>query len=319
MLQQSAVQNQVLCNDTRTVLAGMPENSVDTVVTSPPYRLLRNYDGAETHWGGDWWGCEHNWETNERYSDTPIRENGNAGFDVEDSDQTKRERWRSDETCTKCGCWKGQLGLEPTVNEFVEHLVEIFQQVERVLKPSGSLYVNIADSYADGNDAQRKERRAVPEQFVLAMQDAGWLYRERYTWAKTTHVPDSVADRAAIASEPVFRFTHGPEYYDSGRGPDTDILTVTPSQKQAAHTAMMPKELVKPFIRASCPPYGTVFDPFCGAGTVCVAAKELWRAYIGAEISLGYASIARGEIRRAKPPTPDERQQTEQVTLEKLD
>jgi len=116
--------------------------------------------------------------------------------------------------CQLCGAWRGELGSEPTVQLFVEHLVDVFREVKRVLRKDGVCFVNLGDSYAGSNQgAGTKEMSAkqrsntgtialterksllakapglkpkdlclVPERFALAMQDDGWWVRSRIIW-----------------------------------------------------------------------------------------------------------------------------------------
>src|SRR5690349_23923541 len=95
--------------DARSVLGQLPTESVDCVVTSPPYWGLRDYGLPPVVWGGDP-ECDH--------------------------------EWTADSSCQQCGAWRGQLGLEPDPKEYITHLVEVFRDVRRVLKPQGTLWVN---------------------------------------------------------------------------------------------------------------------------------------------------------------------------------
>ena len=74
--------------------------------------------------------------------------------------------------CKRCGAFKGELGQEPTSEMYIEHLMQVFDQVRRVLVDEGSLWVVIGDKY--GPD---KSLELVPEQFVIAMKKRGWLVR----------------------------------------------------------------------------------------------------------------------------------------------
>lgn len=296
--------NQVVTGDARAVLGDIPANSVDTVFTSPPYRLQRTYSGADSVWGGDP-ECEHSWETTELYTDTPIRANGGAGFNSSsDPDELRQERWRPSTRCDSCGAWKGELGLEPTLDEYIDNLVTVFDAVGRVLRPDGSLFVNIADSWADGHrtdegeyrDAPRKSLAGVPPAFEHAMREAGWLVRERYVWVKPSPTPDPAQDRATPAWEYVYRFVQDSDYVDLDAGPRDNVLEVSTSTGDTEHTAMMPTDLPRPLIERATPSDGVVLDPFAGSGSVLVAAAEEDREYIGVEISSEYATIARDRL-----------------------
>ena len=96
-------------------LRALPDESVDCIVTSPPYWQMRDYGLEPTLWGGDP-KCEH--------TINPY------GF------------------CIHCGGWLGQLGQEPTRDDFIAHLCMIFDECCRVLKSTGTLWVNLGDSYS---------------------------------------------------------------------------------------------------------------------------------------------------------------------------
>jgi len=106
----------ILHGDCLEVLRTLPAASVHACITSPPYWGLRNYKTAPVLWGGDP-ACVH---------DFPV--------DVD--------------TCDACGAWLGHLGLEPTPELFIAHMVDIFREVRRVLRDDGTLWLNIGDCYA---------------------------------------------------------------------------------------------------------------------------------------------------------------------------
>jgi len=125
------------------VLKKMSSESVQEIITSSPYLGLRCYGTEPVVWGGDP-TCEHDWTTvhppGYRGSDTspgPMQHEGN----------TNRERFKSD-FCAKCGAWKGELGMEPTPELFVEHLTEIYHEGHRVLRKDGIFLANIGDSFS---------------------------------------------------------------------------------------------------------------------------------------------------------------------------
>lgn len=139
--------NQVHQGDAAETLQELPESSVHAVVTSPPYYLLRDYgEGAVRAWDADP-ECEHEWVDRERYEDSPMREQGGAGTRGEGTTEPD-ERVIEDAVCTKCDAWRGQLGLEPTVDLYIDHLMAVFEEVRRVLRPDGVLWINIDDKYA---------------------------------------------------------------------------------------------------------------------------------------------------------------------------
>lgn len=151
--------------DTRAVLRSLPASSVDCVITSPPYWSLRDYGIEPSIWGGEP-DHEHEWSGIERHAEryTGKRKWQHIGYDAQAAGVKVRDvdanAWghprRSDTSLCDCGAWLGQLGLEPTPELYVAHVVEVFEEVRRVLKPRGTLWLNIGDSYAGSWGAQSR-------------------------------------------------------------------------------------------------------------------------------------------------------------------
>jgi len=136
---------------------------------------------------------------------------------------------------------KGQLGLEPTFNEYINKLCDIFDEVKRVLKDDGTLWVNIGDIYASGggkateqsfcrnngktqdhpdNPAKSKLRSSmakcllsIPARFQLEMINRGWILRNVIIWHKNSCMPQSVKDRFTVDFEYIFFFSKKKKYY----------------------------------------------------------------------------------------------------------
>ena len=294
----------IIEGDCRDTLAGLPERSVQTCVTSPPYFGLRDY-----------------------------------GHD-------------------------GQLGLEPTPDEFVAALVAVFRGVRRVLRDDGTVWLNLGDSYAvnggarsygstDGalgrGDAPGFLRRApaglkpkdllgIPWMVAFALRADGWYLRSDIIWSKPNPMPESVTDRPTKAHEYVFLLSKGPRYFydaDAIREPNDhpdrsgtnprlaistqpgntfqgrdgraiesnpegrnrrSVWTVATQPFPGAHFATFPPKLIEPCILAGCPEGGTVLDPFAGSGTTGVVALRHTRSFIGCELSPTYVELARRRI-----------------------
>jgi len=237
-----------------------------------------------------------------------------------------------------------QLGLEDTPEEFVENLADVFDEVKRVLRDDGSLWLNLGDTY-DNKDLQQ-----IPARVALELQDRGWILRNRVTWTKPNAMPQSVKDRLNNTTEAIFHFVKNKDYwYDldairepysewtknqnpnwnnandkytknetkpshdrsggisdpdkkrvahihpAGKNPG-DVFEVTTKPFPEAHFAVYPPELCEKPIKATCQPDGVVLDPFAGAGTTLLKAKELGRNYIGIELNPEYADMARARI-----------------------
>lgn len=146
------------------VLKRLPDESIHCCVTSPPYWGLRAYGTNPQVWDGDP-DCEHVWD-----SEIKKRNRGSVGdkSTLEGGDMVANIESVQGQFCQKCGAWKGELGLEPDPQLFVEHLVEIFREVKRVLRKDGTLFLNLGDSYAGSwgnygghNRGQGKQRRII--------------------------------------------------------------------------------------------------------------------------------------------------------------
>lgn len=138
--------------DARAVLVQLPAESVACAVTSPPYYSLRDYGIPPSIWGGDNPDCAHEWGEDVRPGNYNWAEYIKADGNLDKGHQKAVNANRS-QFCHHCGAWLGCLGLEPDVDLFVSHLVDVFREVRRVLHPSGTLWVNIGDSYAGSGGA----------------------------------------------------------------------------------------------------------------------------------------------------------------------
>ena len=142
------------------VLGTMPDESVHCVVTSPPYWGLRAYQTEDQIWSpslsdenisreshGSWMNCAHEWGTHleQKLRGSLHGPNATAGNTLSGISDVSRTcgTW-----CKNCGAWKGELGLEPTPELYVQHMVEVFRDVRRVLQKDGTLWLNMGDSYA---------------------------------------------------------------------------------------------------------------------------------------------------------------------------
>ncbi len=109
----------------------------------------------------------------------------------------------------------GQLGLESVVDAWVDNLHEVARQVARVLTPTGSFWLNVADTYA--TDAQqgagRKSLLLGPERLALVLLNDGWLLRNKIVWQKANPMPSSVRDRLTCSWEALYIFVRSPRYF----------------------------------------------------------------------------------------------------------
>lgn len=231
---KSVKPNKIYVGDCRKVMRQWNPRSIDMCVTSPPYWGLRDYNTNPLIWDNDV-NCEHVWDK--------IKYGGRNKREV-DKDPLRKINLNPNgkaEYCNKCGAWKGSLGLEPDFNLYIKHLVEIFDQVKRVLKDSGSCWVNIGDIYGGNTtertnsnkknkvlkfpksgDYNRKRKKIVgytkslvmiPFRFAIEMVNHGWILRNTIIWHKPNCMPSSAKDRFTVDFEYLFFFSKKRKYY----------------------------------------------------------------------------------------------------------
>ncbi|HSX50859.1 MAG TPA: site-specific DNA-methyltransferase [Cellvibrio sp.] len=256
----------ILEGDALRALQLLPSNSIQCVITSPPYWGLRDY-----------------------------------GVD-------------------------GQIGLEPTLPQFLNHLVAVFNEVKRVLRDDGTLWVNIGDGYTSGNRGYRatdkknparamtvrpdtpeglkpKDLIGIPWRLAFALQDDGWYLRSDIVWNKPNAMPESVKDRPTRSHEYLFMFTKSEQYFYNHEAVKEVGLNGKPRNRRSvwnintqpfadAHFATFPISLIEPCITASSKPGDYILDPFFGSGTVGLACNQKERNYVGIELNPEYISIA---------------------------
>jgi DNA modification methylase len=123
----------MLVGNAPDVLRTLPAASVHCCVTSPPYFGLRAYGTEPQVWGGDP-ACGHEWREHRYYTIQTASKSSSEAFSEAgetNAQRLKDARWRIDNTCVLCGAWRGELGQEPDVDIYVEHLVAVFREVRR--------------------------------------------------------------------------------------------------------------------------------------------------------------------------------------------
>jgi len=126
---------------------------------------------------------------------------------------------------------ESQLGMEPTVHGWVANLREVFREVARVLVPTGSLFLNLGDSFSrhPKYGAPNKSLLLAPERLLLALAQDGWIVRNKLIWAKTNPLPSSVTDRFTLTYEWVYFLVRQERYFF-----DLDAIREPPRTAQAA-------------------------------------------------------------------------------------
>jgi DNA modification methylase len=327
----TSTRNHVIVGDARYELGRLAVNSVDMVLTSPPYFRLRDYAA------------------------------------------------------------NGQIGLEAAIDQWVDEVVLVMNATRRLLTPTGTLWLNLGDSYAvhRREGAPRKSMLLGPERVALRLISEGWVLRNKIVWQKANPMPTSVPDRLACTWEAVYVFAPNPSYFfdldavrvphtsalgkrervtaavrgrEAWRGPNSgsatginklkaqglvghplgknpgDVWRIATSNFRSHHHATFPVTLAERAIQAGAPearcsrcrsPWrrsvirlvggaatrsalaptctcGTsaeralVLDPFFGAGTTAVAAEQLGRDWLAVELNRSYAAIARQRLHQAR-------------------
>ena len=264
---------EIICADARTALAEMPKGSVYCAITSPPYWSLRDYGLEPVVWGEPVEPCEHEW------GEESYQRRSNDGGEPDRKQETNVGAVGQDEPvhhafCRRCSAWRGSLGLEPTPELYVEHIVQVMRAVRRVLRDDGTLWLNLGDSYASGKGTcynpgggdgslgkQRKEAGAhplnrgnvsvlrdsglkpkdlvgVPWRVAFALQADGWYLRAEIIWAKLNPMPESVRDRPTRSHEQIFLFSKAPRYYYDAQAvaePSDVTANLIQSEYEALH------------------------------------------------------------------------------------
>jgi DNA modification methylase len=132
---------------------------------------------------------------------------------------------------------RGQLGLEPHVDQWVDGLRTVMGEIHRVLVPSGTVWLNLGDTYSTGREgAVAKSLLLGPERLALALIEDGWTIRNKIIWAKRNPMPTSVGDRLGCAYEYVFLLTKQRSYFfdlDAIRVPHTSKRSASKTGRQA--------------------------------------------------------------------------------------
>ncbi|MEZ0364179.1 MULTISPECIES: DNA-methyltransferase [Mycobacterium] len=222
----------------------------------------------------------------------------------------------------------GQIGLEDSVYAFIDALAELFEEVWRVLRDDGTMWLNIGDSYTSGGRTWRapdkknvaramsvrpptpdglkaKDLIGVPWRLALNLQERGWYLRSDIIWNKPNAQPESVTDRPTRSHEYVFLFSKSERYkynVKAVEGPNgrrlRSVWDVKTQAYRAAsgHFATFPPALIEPCVTLSSDEGDLVLDPFMGSGTSALVAGTLKRRFAGVELNPDYLEMARNRL-----------------------
>ena len=196
------------------VLKTFPDESVDCVVTSPPYFNQRNY--GTTKWEGGDSECDHLAAKMKSRYDYSLE---NSPIQNKKGDRVGTDAPKYKPICPTCGAKRvdEQIGLEESPSEFIGKLVDVFREVRRVLKKTGTCWLNIGDSYMSPGIKDDKikptEICAIPFKLAIALSEDGWFLRQEIIWSKQAFMPESCTNRCTKSHEYIFLLTKSQKYY----------------------------------------------------------------------------------------------------------
>ncbi len=230
----------ILQGDALSVLRTLESESVQCCVTSPPYWGLRDY-GLEPIVWDETVDCDHEWKTHLQPSANGQTTHAMIAETLNESSATRKPKLSA---FCHCSAWRGCSGLEPTPKLYVQHIVQIFRELKRVLRKDGTLWLNLGDCYATGGgrvgdapgggkqgEAWRlrglmttpnrlpleglkpKDLVGIPWRVAFALQADGWWLRSDIIWAKPNPMPESVTDRPTRSHEYIFLLSKSRKYY----------------------------------------------------------------------------------------------------------
>lgn len=210
---------------------------------------------------------------------------------------------------------EGQIGKEKKIEEYVSAVCDAMDEVRRVLRDDGLLFLNLGDTYysakgqpkgvdrknrgrrfglravdASGLGVSRKTIIGIPWRVAIEMIDRGWTLRSPIVWRREGSIPEPTAkDRPWRTYEMLFMFSKSPRYHfdRDGLDPGEDIWTISdrPKNTNGLHLAPYPDALVDRCLCVGCPAGGVVLDPFAGSGTTLRVAVKSGRGGTGIDIS----------------------------------
>jgi site-specific DNA-methyltransferase (adenine-specific) len=279
----SVKNHSVTCGDCLELIKEVPDDSIDLIVTSPPYWAKRIYNGS-----GEL-GSE---ATPEEYAKTladyfdvfkdKVKPTGNVFVNIGDTFFG-----------SGAGAWNKYLDEEGNTTKYQKERKEKYfttKPLQPKIKQNGKLY-------------QNKQLLLIPARFAIEMQDRGWILRDDIIWHKPNRIPASVKDRYNNTYEHVFHFVRSKKYFfdlegvkiigSNGRPKNPgDVWSINTQPLDGDHTASYPEKLVEQIVLSGAPEDGIVYDPFMGTGTTWVVCQKLFRRFIGHEINEQFVEYA---------------------------
>lgn len=252
----------IIEGDAHVVLGRLPDRSVQSVVTSPPYWGLRDYNLPGQI------GLE---DTLPQFLNRLVaifaevkrvlKDDGTLWLNIGDGYTSGNRGWRAPD------------------------------------KKNAARAMNVRPDTPEG--LKPKDLLGIPWRLALRLQEDGWYLRSDIIWHKPNAMPESVKDRPTRAHEYLFLLSKSEQYYYdrtailevNGRN-KRSVWNVNTHPLSLPHAATFPPTLIRPCILASTRPGDYVLDPFFGSGTVGLVCEETRRNYVGIELHPEYVSLA---------------------------
>ena len=193
-----------------------------------------------------------------------------------------------------------------TLDEYCDELLRVMAEAWRVLKPHGSLWLNLADVY------DNRALQALPWRIAMRMMDLqGWTLRNDVVWNKPLGEYGSSLDHLRNVHEFMFHFVKSAENFyfaeaelrryakqigEKANVMPGDVWSIEPEKSAIERYRVSPESLCLLPIVATCPRDGIVLDPYCGTGTTCKVAYDVNRRSIGIDINDDRLQRARGRV-----------------------
>jgi site-specific DNA-methyltransferase (adenine-specific) len=264
---------QIFNGDSREVLKGLPDNSVDCVVTSPPYFWQRDYqvngqfgleptiDGFVENLRDTFAGMKH-----------ALKDTGTVFLNLGDTYYSAKGRPHGEDSKHRSRRLPGLRAVD-----------------------------------GPGLGLPRKSLIGIPWRVALALQDDDWTLRSTIIWVRKSAIPEPTSkDRPWRKYEHVFMFVKNVRYHFDREGleGEEDVWFIEPDRRSLArgtHYAPYPRKLVERCIKSGCPEGGVVLDPFLGGGTTMYVADELGRSSIGVELNPDFCDLVADNMQKESP------------------
>jgi len=252
-----ALIDRIVCGNSMDLYPSVPSDSVNLIVTSPPYWGCRNYGGGRNELGREWHPIAYieNLILHTLEWKRILHPNGSLYLNLGDT-------------------YFGTKGFSRNTGHHVRKTDHHYENHEKVR--------------SEGSSARDKQLLMLPAKVAIRMAELGWILRNQIIWTKPHPLPAHGHDRRLPVHEFIYHFVKSPRcYYDQaiakrlGSHRDETRHGIEP---YGDHQATFPETLIVPYVLTSSREGDLVFDPFMGAGTVAVVAKRCKRHWLGFEL-----------------------------------